>query len=300
MKYLLMAFSLVCSLACEDQNTFREGVVMAGGLFVEADQLNLGKRIYTEHCLACHGVEGKGDGPSAIGLSPPPRDFTLGIIKFGNVFSGQLTHDDILKSHLERGLGGTAMLPWDLSEEQADAVIQYVKTFAPDTWIGRDKELGQRVRVSEDPFGLARKSSAIERGKGVYHVSANCQTCHSAYVSKEELAALFNRVEETDEYSAGDFENDIYALKLQESEHGHKTIPPDFTWHEMRSIQTIEDIYLRVAVGIGGTTMPPWLESLSDEDIWAVSYYIQDLMDIKGNPERRRNLRDMIRREKEE
>ncbi len=285
-------------VSCEDQNTFKEDVVFAGNLYVKADHLNLGKKIYTEYCLACHGVDGKGDGPASGGLYPPPRNFTLGIIKFGNVLSGDLTHDDILKIHLQRGLNGTAMLPWDLSETQADAVIQYVKTFAPKVWVGKDKTLGEKVRMTTDSFGLARKGSAVERGKAVYHVNGNCQACHQAYVSKEELARLSNQLEETDEYSPRDFDNDIYALKLQDSDHGYKIIPPDFTWHEMRSVQSVQDIYLRIAAGIGGTTMPPWKDTLSDEDIWAVSYYIQSLADLKNNREDRRKLRAMIKKEK--
>ena len=297
MKLLLLLLSLMF-VSCENQNTFREGIVFAGNLYVKADHLNLGKRIYTEYCLACHGVDGKGDGPASKGLYPPPRNFTLGIMKFGNVFSGEITHDDILKVHLKRGLGGTAMLPWDLSEDQADAVIQYVKTFAPKVWEGKDKALGKKVKIIRDPFGLARRGSAVERGKVVYHVSASCQACHQAYVSKEELAKLSNQLEETDDYSPSDFDNDIYALKLQDSDHGYKILPPDFTWHEMRSTQNVQDLSLRIAAGIGGTTMPPWKDILSDEDIWAVSYYIQSLTDLRNDPQGRRTLRAMIERER--
>ena len=294
MKYLLILLSFAVA-SCEDQNTFREDVIMAGGLYVTASHLNKGKKIYTEYCMACHGVEGKGDGPAALGLYPPPRNFTLGIMKFGNVLSGELTHDDILKVHLERGLTGTAMLPWDLSEEQADAVIQYVKTFAPDTWMGKDKKLGEKIQVTKDPFGPARKTSAIQRGKGVYHVSANCQACHQAYVPREELAQLFNLIEETDEYSTNDFDRDVYTLKLQESDHGYKIIPPDFTWHEMRSTHNLEDIYLRIAAGIGGTTMPPWKEGLTNEEIWAVSHYVQSLIELKKDRGARRKLMETLR-----
>ena len=298
MPYLLL-LTLFLTFSCEDQNTFREDVVMAGNLYVKKEHLNLGKRIYTEYCMACHGQDGKGAGPAAKGLYPPPRNFTLGIMKFGNTLSGELSHDDILKLHLTRGLPGTAMLPWDLSEGQADAVVQYIKTFAPDTWIGKDKEIGQKVTVAKDPFGPARKTSAIEMGKALYHTTASCQTCHQAYVSKEELAQLSNKMEETDEYTAKDFGDDIYLIKPQESEHGYKTIPPDFTWHEMRSIHTFEDLYLRIAVGIGGTTMPAWKETLSDEEIWALSYYIRYLTDLKTRPQARREFITTLNNAKE-
>ncbi len=34
-----------------------------------------GKALFEQNCRSCHGSEGRGDGPAAKGLSPPPRDF---------------------------------------------------------------------------------------------------------------------------------------------------------------------------------------------------------------------------------
>jgi len=34
-----------------------------------------GKELYLQHCAACHGKEGKGDGPAAAGMNPPPANF---------------------------------------------------------------------------------------------------------------------------------------------------------------------------------------------------------------------------------
>ena len=35
-----------------------------------------GREIYKANCAACHGDTGKGDGPGAGVLKPPPRDHT--------------------------------------------------------------------------------------------------------------------------------------------------------------------------------------------------------------------------------
>ena len=34
------------------------------------------KIVYRRYCASCHGLEGRGDGPAAAALSPPPADLT--------------------------------------------------------------------------------------------------------------------------------------------------------------------------------------------------------------------------------
>ncbi len=41
-----------------------------------AKDLSAAKVNYTTYCAQCHGVEGKGNGPSAATLNPKPRDFS--------------------------------------------------------------------------------------------------------------------------------------------------------------------------------------------------------------------------------
>lgn len=36
-----------------------------------------GKAMYTQYCGACHGPEGRGDGPAAFTLKTPPSDLTM-------------------------------------------------------------------------------------------------------------------------------------------------------------------------------------------------------------------------------
>ena len=40
-----------------------------------APPLERAKALYAQHCAACHGAEGRGDGPAAKGLEPPPSNF---------------------------------------------------------------------------------------------------------------------------------------------------------------------------------------------------------------------------------
>jgi mono/diheme cytochrome c family protein len=295
MKFALSLFLILALLSfngCKEKK-FKEGVVVAGGQYVTADTLNTGMAIYKEYCMACHGEKGDGKGVASKGLYPPPRNFTTGLIKFGDVASGELPHDEAIYKFLKHGLNGTAMLPWDLTEGQMNAVWQYIKTFAPNVWLKKETELGARVELTKDPYGLAHKDKAIEIGRDVYHATANCQACHRGYVSLTEYKDIAKRVNDED---VEELDSDFYKLKPQESEHGYMTIPPDFTYHSTRTIynNNIEDIYLRLAAGVGGTTMPAWKGTIEDSEIWAVAYYVQHLMSMKMDPEKRNDLMEKL------
>ena len=189
------------------------------------------------------------------------------------------------------------MLKWDMSDQQLYDVTQYIKTFAPQVWENTDNTVGERVEPTKDPFGLARKEAAIQRGKEVYHGVAACQSCHRGYVSTSE----FMKITEKTSGEAGEIEDDFYKLKLQESEYYFhdskerfaKYLPPDFTWHELRSIRkdkdgvsSVSDIYMRLLSGVTGAGMPIWRDVIDDQDIWAVSYYVQYLTQYRDSAKR--------------
>jgi mono/diheme cytochrome c family protein len=45
-----------------------------------------GKELYTAYCAACHGADGRGDGPAAIALKTPPADLTSIITRHEGTF----------------------------------------------------------------------------------------------------------------------------------------------------------------------------------------------------------------------
>lgn len=283
MRVLLSILMLTFFVSCS-KKTFVEDKVFAGGVHASAWKLNKGEQIYKEYCMACHGVNGDGKGPAHKGMKVPPRDFTLGLFKFGKVTTGELPHDRHFYEILDKGLHGTAMLPWDLTEGQMDAVVQYIKTFAPKVWEGKDKKLGEEILPTKDPFGAAHRSAAIQKGKEVYHAVANCQSCHRGYISLEEYSAINKKVNGD---AIDELDEDFYAVKPQETEYGYLNIPPDFTWDRVRSAVSVEDLYVRLAAGVGGTSMPAWKDTITDEEIWAVAYYVRSLMDIRDKPSRK-------------
>ena len=55
-------------------------VLAAGLLLLSAHAVDAappaGELFYRRYCAACHGVEGRGDGPASAALSPRPTDLT--------------------------------------------------------------------------------------------------------------------------------------------------------------------------------------------------------------------------------
>jgi mono/diheme cytochrome c family protein len=286
-KFVQLSYSLwalMMMMSCE-QNHFKEGIIFAGGTFVTSAQLNAGKSIYEEYCMACHGVNGDGRGITYKGMSNTPRDFKLGLYKFGTVVAGELPTDADFKRIIQKGLKGTAMLSWDISDEQTYNVTQYIKTFALKTWEGKDKKLGIPIVGVKDPYGEAHKTSAIVRGREIYHLKGDCQSCHRAYVTPEELNEMSLKVD-NEGIDRDELDEDFYSIKPQDTDYGYKVAPPDFTWHIVKSATTVQELFVRISAGVNGTGMPSWKDTLEDNDIWAVSYYIKSLMDMKGSKDR--------------
>jgi mono/diheme cytochrome c family protein len=82
-----------------------------------------GKTLYGRQCSACHGAEGKGDGPAAVSLVPKPGD--LSDPKMWEVSDGAL--------FWKISTGKGAMPPWDkaYTERQRWLIINYIRTLAP-------------------------------------------------------------------------------------------------------------------------------------------------------------------------
>jgi len=275
-----MVFMLFTS--CVEKH-FNKDVTFVGGKKVTADTLNYGREVYMENCMACHGDKGDGKGVASKGLVPPPRDLSLGVYKFGHVISGELPSDKDFSRIIKEGLNGTAMLPWDLTKEQVYAVTQYLKTFAMDTWTDKEASIGETVVVMKDPWGEDRRAEGIARGKEVYHIEAECQSCHRAYATPAELNIMNHKINGED-YDSSDPE--LYQVKLQGTEYDYNAIPPDFTWHDLRSVNNIQDLFLRISAGVGGTTMAAWIEVLEPADVWAVTHYVDSLINLKDTKKR--------------
>ena len=82
-----------------------------------------GKESYETFCVNCHGIHGKGDGPAAKMLTPPPANFTSKKIN--------VKPDKELLTIIRNGKPNTAMPPWKdtLSKQQIHDTLAYIRIF---------------------------------------------------------------------------------------------------------------------------------------------------------------------------
>jgi mono/diheme cytochrome c family protein len=284
---VLWAAALCACHSYPQYHEFREPMKL-GGETIPAATLQHGQRAYMLYCRACHGEKGDGKGPSAPALRPPPRDFTLGAFKFGAVPAGTLPHDEDFVRIVRFGLHGTAMLSWDgVPDAELQPIIQYLKTFSA-RW--KDETPGDAIVPTPDPWA-GKVEEGVIRGKKVYHGLAQCLSCHPSYASK---AFIYEASKELTGNAIAEFRKDMYGAELKESDYGVKLLPPDFTRSDLRSVRPgreTEDIYRVIAAGVGGTAMPTWRGSLPEEDLWALTHFVQSLLAMKGKPEAAATIR---------
>ncbi len=92
---------------------------------LRAPSLAAGERIYAAQCASCHGVQGRGDGPSGRGLVPPPADLSSAATM------GATMPLDAYR-RVTYGVPGSAMPPFGpaLSREQRWDVVAYALTLS--------------------------------------------------------------------------------------------------------------------------------------------------------------------------
>ncbi len=86
--------------------------------------LDRAAQLYAEQCASCHGAEGFGDGPAAIGMDPPP-------INFHDVERYRQRTLYGLHSTITQGVNGTTMTAYDqMSDEDRWSLAFYVGSMA--------------------------------------------------------------------------------------------------------------------------------------------------------------------------
>lgn len=223
-----------------------------------------GKEVYQRRCLGCHGVKGDGNGPAAAFMPHDrPRNFNLGVFKFRLTPSGSLPDDGDLLRTITRGVRGTAMPSWhELAQKDSLAVIQYIKyQLAADRSDPKKPYLYFVEEPAKAPIfiGQPPKPSAelVARGKEVWQ-SGKCWECHG-------------------QTGTGDGEK---AAGLKD-DLGFPIPPANLTTGQFKSGPTAKDIFRTMSTGLSGTPMPSFSDSVSEQDRWALSYFVLSLSAFK-------------------
>ena len=210
--------------------------------------LTLGREVYDARCVGCHGKNGDGNGPAATFLSPRPRNLTLGVFKFRTTPSGSLPTDGDLYRTVTRGVRWTAMPMWhELLDDERIAVVAFIKTLS-----GRwNHERPEPPATIGDP--PTATPELVARGKDLYQ-KAKCSRCHG-----EEGKG--------DGESAPDLTDDLkFPIR-----------PADLTRGRLKGGSTVRDVFRTMTLGLDGSPMPSFADSMSEEERWAISYYVLSL-----------------------
>ena len=130
MLALVALTSLGIAIACSSEGDSRAPAstdATASATTVTPAIIERGRGIYKVNCVACHGETGKGDGPAAGALKPPPRDHTdyaymstltdkqvADVIKMGGAIKGR----PLMPSHPQIG------------SADMDALVAYIRTLS--------------------------------------------------------------------------------------------------------------------------------------------------------------------------
>ncbi|MHB1121351.1 MAG: FTR1 family protein [Ramlibacter sp.] len=168
-------------------NGVRSDVIRVYGLVVaprQAPDLQRAASLFAAQCAACHGAQGRGDGPAAQGMEPPPSDFhDQARMNVRSIYG--------LYNTITLGIGGTPMRAFaELSNADRWALAFLVSAMrAPPQALGRGEalwaqgvgkaELGSlRVLVTAAPGEVAGKSADLDAVRA--WLTANPQALQSA------------------------------------------------------------------------------------------------------------------------
>jgi mono/diheme cytochrome c family protein len=205
--------------------------------WLEAD-LQEGKELYIDYCLTCHGCAGNGLGSYGGTMMVTPANFKQE--PYRNM------PDDQWFWHVSEGIPGTLMPIWkeSLSEDQRWKVIRYIQQIFARP-IMRDPDEGDPPAPYNSMTNtLPKNVETLEKGKAIF--IRECLVCHGDSGRGD-----------------GPFIN------------GLQPPPPDFGDGSYTPSYGDSDFFWRISEGLPWSAMPAWKLQYSEEDRWALVYYIK-------------------------
>lgn len=262
-----------------------------------AERLVAGRRSYAENCQHCHGVRGDAETQTAKILLPRPRDFSLGFTKFKSTPGNAAPLRADLHRVLEQGVASTAMASFAqldaLERVQLTDYVQYLlMRGALETRVGSalaalpsdesaapaevEFRILQASQVASDAVAadwrnaqsLALQSApkpespeAIIRGQALYSSSrAGCSMCHGTDGKGRGLGAW--------DPELGWLLRDVW---------GNTVRPADFSYGSFHGGGSAEQVYRSIALGVAGTPMAGYQNTLSPDEISDLTHYLRSM-----------------------
>lgn len=222
--------------------------------------------LYAQHCGACHGANGDGNGRAARHLFPRPRDLRTGKCRLVSTTNTIPSPED-LEAVIRRGMPGTSMPAYEnLTQDQRTLLVEEVLRLNREgireqlinELLSEDEEIDeQEVReavelcmtpgeaVAIPRIGPA-DSLAIANGKQSY-LKLGCNKCHGDDGVGARPTPLFD-------------------------DKGRPSPPRDLVHEQFKGGDEPESIYLRIFLGMPGTPHPGCWNLPEDETIDLVHF----------------------------
>jgi cytochrome c oxidase cbb3-type subunit 2 len=248
---VILSTALCCAIFFGPQLQGQPTPPTDGPVSASADVLARGRLVYDGICAACHGKDGRGDGPIAANLQTKPRDFTGGFFKDRSTASGQLPTDFDLLRTVTNGIHNSTM-PAFKNMAAADRwdVVQYLKTFSPR--FADPKEYPLSILNIGEP--VAMSPTSVARGRGTF-ARAQCWKCHGANGAGDGPSA------------------DTFVDQWGEKDHAVDLTDPS----GYKFALTRTDIYRIFSTGLNGAPMPSFYDALGDSTRWDLVNYVWGL-----------------------
>ena len=117
----------MAAIACASPESKAGGSGSAGAAKTASVKPERGRELYKANCVACHGERGKGDGPGAGVLKPPPRDHTDA--KYMSTLSDKEIGDIIRMGGAIKGMPQMPSHP-QINGNDLAALIAYVRSLS--------------------------------------------------------------------------------------------------------------------------------------------------------------------------
>jgi mono/diheme cytochrome c family protein len=214
-------------------------------------KIQLGKKVYDEHCVRCHGPAGEGQATKEMPV--PPKSLA-------SPQAREELYPARMIDAITNGKSGTYMISYrkTLKKQEIEAVVAYIDTIlmVPASKISGTHAHGGRMADAQNGMagggdGKADMAQPMPNGlkgdyaKGRKFFLGNCADCHGAKGDGQGKRAYFINPR-----------------------------PVDFTSAKARSRLNRPAIYTFTTHGKLGTEMPAWGKVLSEQEIADVSEYV--------------------------